>query len=543
MNAFLRILEQLILAIPSDEWLNQRFYPFKFAPNGPIELFDACIFHQDAHGAVGMAWLKCPGAEELMTFPFRIARYSTDADLSALPPWSLREATTDALFYSTWKQSVAGSGRISTMKGGTLLCRQFEAQSSFNIINLWTDNKNACTRVETQHLCKIFRILNPHQPHSVEADMLEYLNSQSHFLQHPELTTRYDLIAAQSDLKLPVAIVTRYIQSHSKLWQDLTAKIQHARYPEPLRERSSQLTWDKILDTVARLGRLLAEFHIAMTHCRDNPLINPEANAGTARDQWLDVLLHKLNQRIYLIRRLANSFPGFEKTLDALPAFANELFEKIKTSQHLGLLIRIHGHAHLGQVLIGDDGLYLVNYETDSLDDEEYRLQKQSCLKDLSATLLSLQFAWLTTERNEDFPVFRDILGADSEFGRHVIKSLENFSTPNRYKPSISELENLLIKSYLQTIAEDPAAIELLPEKPQDFEALFDLSFLMRVLKEAIRDLQNQNPRHKTDLKIISELLQSPRSKPHFESFYKTPARSPERTNMPYDYGIDSDFS
>jgi len=173
LNAFLRILEQLVTALEPAAWLRQRFYPFEKGPAGTIELFDACVFHQDANGAIGMAWLRCPGQTELMTFPFRIARYSEDGDLIVMPPWSLREATTDALFYSTWKQAVASSGNISTLRGGVLLCRQFEAQSSFNIINLWTDNKNACTRVETQHLCKIFRVLNPQQPHSVEAETLE----------------------------------------------------------------------------------------------------------------------------------------------------------------------------------------------------------------------------------------------------------------------------------------------------------------------------------------------------------------------------------
>ncbi len=543
MNAFLKILEQLLTSMLPEHWARQRFFPFPAPPSGPIELFDACVFHQDASGALGMAWLRCPGQSELMTFPFRIARYSQDGDLIMLPPWSLREASTDALFYSTWKQAFASSGRMTTMRGGALQCRQFDAQSSFNIVNLWTDNKNACTRVETQHLCKIFRVLDPNQPHSVEADMLEYLNVQNHFLQHPELTTRYDFIAANSDLQLPVAIVTRYIQSNAKLWQDLTAKIQHARYPEPMRERSSRLTWYTITETISGLGRMLAEFHIAMSHCRDNALINPEANTSAARDRWVEITQHKLNERIYLVRNLAATQHGFEKTLDDLPQFAYALFEKVRQSEHLGLLIRIHGHAHLGQVLIGEEGIYLVNYETDSLDDEEYRLQKQTCLKDLSATLLSLQFAWLTTDRSEEFPVFRDILGAQSDFGQHVIKSLENFATPVRYTPTLDELENTLVKSYLQSIAEDSTGVELLPEKPSDLESLFDLCILMRVLKETIRDLQHQNPRHKTDLKILSDLVHGKNQKPNFEPFFKSPARSPGSSKTDQNYGVDPDFS
>lgn len=524
-------------------WSRQRFYPFDGVPSGPLELFDACVFQQDANGALGMAWLRCPHDQRLLTFPFRIARYSQDGDMISLAPWSLREASTDALFYAKWKHAVTPSGRMATVRGGTLVCRQFEGQSSFNIINLWTDNKNSCTRVETQHLCKIFRIVDPQHPHSIEADVLEYLNSQNHFLQHPELTTRYDLITAHSDTPLPVAIVTRYIQSNAKLWQHLTAKIQHARYPEPMRERSSKTSWSAILDTIGKLGRLLADFHIAMTHSKNNPWIDPESNAGAAKERWSELTRRTLNQRIYTLRQLTAPHSGLEKLLENLPEYAHALFERVLQAEHLGLLIRIHGHAHLGQVLLGEEGLYLANYETDALDDEEYRVHKQSCLKDLTAALLSLQFAWLTTERSENLPVFNEILGAESEFGKHVIKSLENFSLPVRYTPKWEDLENTLIKSYLQTIAEDPTSSELLPEKASDLDALFDLCLLLRVLKESIRDIKHHNPRYKTDLKILADLTHGKLRRPVFDSFFNSPSRATGHQSESLSYPIDTDFS
>lgn len=491
-----------------------------------------------------MAWLDCPGQDELLTFPFRIARYSRDGDLVSLPPWSLREATSDALFYSNWKQAAQSAGRLPTIRGGALHCRQFEAQSSFNIINLWTDNKNACTRVETQHLCKIFRTISPNQPFSIEAEILEYLNAQNQFLQHPELTTRYDLHPANTDGRgLPVAIVTRYIQSNAKLWQQLTSQIQHARYPDPMRERSSHLSWHSILDTIGKLGRLVGEFHLAMANCRKSPLLSPEANRGEAKEKWLDCLIHKLHERIYFIRNHLPTHSISPQQITLLTEFAQNLFTKVKQSDHLGLLIRIHGHAHLGQVLVSDDGLYLVNYETDSLDDEDYRVQKQSGLKDLVALIVSLQFAWFTTERRQDMPFFGDILGIDTDYGRHVLKNLENFATPQRYQPSLDELENVLIRAYLQTISEDTAGVELLPEKKADLENLYDFCFLLRILKETMRDLKQQNPRFKTDVRILLELVEGRLSRPNFDSFFTSPSRSVIQPNEETPYGTDSEFS
>jgi predicted trehalose synthase len=544
LNAIIQILEQLLAAVPQDLWHSQRFYPFPTPPTGPITLFDACVFQQGASGALGMAWLTCPGHQELLTFPFRISRYSQDGDLIFLPPWSLREATADADFYSNWKQAAQATGRLATIRGGALHSRQFEAQSSFNIINLWTDNKNACTRVETQHLCKIFRVASPKNPYSIEAEILEYLTAQNVFLQHPELTTRYDLHPVNSDGKgIPVAIVTRYIQSNAKLWQELTAKIQHARYPEPMREYSSRVTWFSILETTGKLGRLLAEFHLAMTHSRKNQLLNPETNMGEAKEKWLETLLRQLNERIYHIRNIEPSQGISPQDCNRLADFAHDLFEKIKRTDHLGLLIRTHGHAHLGQVLVSDDGLYLVNYETDSLDDEEYRIQKQSALKDLAAMMVSLQFAWSTTERNESLPVFNEILSPESEYGQHVIRKLEKFSEPQRYAPSLIELENAFTRSYLLTIAEDASGIELLPQKNSDLENLYDFCFLLRILKETVRDLRQLNPRFKTDLKILMDHIDGRLKRPNFEAFFNSPARFSVSPDHEPPYGMDSDFS
>lgn len=535
MNAFVKILEHLLAAIPNEAWPQQRFYPFSSPPSAPAHLFDACVFHQDASGALGMAWLLFPGAHEVLTLPFRIARYSQDGDLVSLPPWSLREATSDAEFYSTWKHAAQSAGHILTMKGGALQCRQFEGQSSFNIINLWTDNKNACTRVETQHLCKIFRVASLNQPHSIEAEILEYLNEQNLFLAHPELTTRYDLRPAHSDNNavLPVAIVTRYIQSNTKLEQDLITKLQYARYPDPMRERVARQSWKSVCETVEKIGRLLAEFHIAMTKCRKNSLLNPEANRSEAKEKWLKNQLRTLNERIYFIRNHLQTIEVPLGDTDRVLHFGHDLFEKISSSDHLGLLIRIHGHSHLGQILVSDDGLYLVNYETDPMDEEEYRTQKQSGLKDIAAMALSLQVAWLSTEKKQEMHVSSNTLAHP----RITDKRSKQKNFPQRYLPSLPDLENSFFRSYLQTLAEDATSFEMLPEKKADLENLYQFSFLLRVLKETVREIKNKSPNTRTYLRMLLDIVDGRLGSPDFENLLKLPSHAGSSNSFDYNSG------
>jgi hypothetical protein len=157
--------------------------------------------------------------------------------------------------------------------------------------------------------------------------------------------------------------------------------------------------------------------------------------------------------------------------------------------------------------------------------------------------LLSLQFAWLRTERNEELPIFKEILGSENEFSKSLLRRIECVVKPLRYNPSLAELESTLVRSYLLTIAENPTGVELLPEKAADVETLFELCLLMRVLKETIRDLQNQNPHYKVDLKILAEMLEGRKAKPNFESFFNAPARSPSALQSDQNYGLGPEFS
>ena len=517
MNAFIQIISQLVEAIPESVWREQRYFPFRDLVSPRGRLFDACIFRQGASGALGFLWVEFDGTDEVLTIPFRLARYSEDGDLITLPPWSLREASADSELYEAWRRASHLRNPIPTARDGQFAHRFCNGEPALLALGIWSDSKNTCVRLESQEAYKIFRTFSPHSPQALEVEMLEYLTQQNTFLNFPRLVSVFEYSQASLH-KADIAISTKYIQNSGTLWQDFTSRIQLARYPQRMHERTAQEAWDSLVHTSELLGRLFGEFHRAMTHVREHSNLSPEINTGPRRDEWLKMIEEHTFARVNVVGYIASKIEGRGSQFSGLQNFARELLEGARKIEHLGLLIRNHGHAHLGQILLSSDQLFLLDFEADATDDFAFRSSKQTALVDVAAMQLSMKYAWHTTNRGNKANIFVDFIDAKTEFGKHVRESREHFVKPLKYEPKIQVLEQNFLRFYIQTVREESGSSELIPHEHGNFQALYSLCLFMRILKETIRDFEAGNPRFKLSLQILEDFMTPAGAKEQHES-------------------------
>ena len=508
MNAYLQVMSQLLESTPGTAWLEQPYFPFPDLKDPKARLHDLVFFEQNATGAFGLFWCVFDGYEdELLTFPFRLARYAQDGDLFSLFPWSLREASGDSELYGALRRALHIQNPLISERGGSFSHRYANGEPCLIALPIWGDMRNSCVRIDSLEAYKIFRTVDRKRPGNLEVEVLEHLNHQKDFINYPQLISVFEY-SSRDLAKAHIGFSARYIQNHGTLWHDLAVKLQHARFPQLMQESSSLDSWNQTLETAEQLGRLLAEFHGAMTRQGANAHLNPAANTGQTREKWFDIFQQRLLQRLDEV--LQTSHIVFGNTFDLSGAHAHclQLLGRLSKIDHLGLLICPHGNAHLGQILKAFDSLYLLDFEADPFDDQSFRDLKHSSLMDTASLLLSLRYCWLTTERSTMSHVFVDFIDPESDFGRTVQTQLQTYGTPHNYNPTFEEVESIFLRFYRTTVLESSRSAELIPEDADDFFVVLKGYYLLRLLKETLRDYQAGNPRARISLKILEEILQ-----------------------------------
>lgn len=506
MNAFIQIIERLVEAVSGQTWLEQSNFPFKFLENPIGYVFDACLFETSAQGAAGFLWVEYNGSSDLYVFPFRLARYSEDGDLITISPWSLRDASSDGKFYDSWRLAQKQRNPLPTAKKGTFFHKKFGGEPSFTAIGIWSDTKNTCVRIDFQVAYKIFRTIEREHPQSIEVELLTYLGNQNIFSNFAKLISVFEF-TSNSIKKSHTAIGIKYIQNNGTLFPHLVSLLHKARFPRKMKESQSEEAWSQVLELVESLGRTMGDFHKAMTLAPRGSDLMPDQTTGESKDKWLEVTSEKLYERLNKVLKMQAQYPIYSGVFYLLPGFIEKIIDQIKLADDLGLRIRNHGNIHLGQFLIGKDGLVLLDYESDNFDDPSYRRFKQPCLKDVASMLVSLRFAWYFTERKYYASLTDGSENIEIKIGNVNPKKISEIVLPEKYQPNLKEIEILFFKFYNHSLEENIGSSQLRPRNLDIAHGLFNFCFLMRILKEIIRDSNEGNPRPRIWLHILQDFI------------------------------------
>lgn len=500
-NAFLEIVAQLIEAVPPTAWEQHRNFPDRLRTSERAVLFDALLFTQGAHGALGFLWLKFPPHPELYVFPFRLARYSEDGDLISLPPWSLREAANDREFFEAWRRAQMQRNPLLTDSGAEFHARACGGEPSLVTLDLWSRSTDTFVRVDSQEAYKIFRLVDPDAPMSREVEVLEYLTNQDGFLQFPKLIQVFEFRSGYFP-RAHAAMSMKYLQNQGTLWIRLVPLLRAARFPKRGQELRAKQAAQVIRQQMENLGRLVAEFHRAMMRAKGHRTLAPEINTESSRLAYLAVMEQKTNERLAEVLQAAQESGDCPELVSGLGGLTQQMFARFKTLADFGVRIRIHGNLHLGQILISNDVPLLVDFESDFLDESFYLDLKQPALKDIAATLVSLRLAWLRAEGSQ-----QDELLFPSLHIEEVKNHQGSLGTPTISE--LAELETIFLRFYTNLVFEDANTSELLPPNEDDSDLTLDLFLLLRMFKEVVRDARTRNPRVRTSLRLLSEFAAS----------------------------------
>jgi len=196
-------------------------------------------------------------------------------------------------------------------------------------------------------------------------------------------------------------IAQGYLNNQGDAWEWTQNNLERAVRDELEATRSEQAQHYNALEELkafaAMLGQRLGEMHVALAGNTDNPDFAARPSDEKDAAAWSKSIKAQVERALYLLEQHKDSFtddalPKVDELLgrrDALLAQVDSLAQRAVG----GLVMRVHGDLHLGQVLVVQGDAYLIDFEGEPARPLEERRGKYSPYKDVSGVLRSFDYA------------------------------------------------------------------------------------------------------------------------------------------------------
>jgi trehalose synthase-fused probable maltokinase len=202
------------------------------------------------------------------------------------------------------------------------------------------------------------------------------------------------LWASGNDAPSPLALVQPFLHNSTEGWalsltslRDLYANAEAIGDADAAARRATVDDQDAAFIAEAeRLGQVVAEMHLALAGKLPGPAMAPAPLTAATLTRWADTMTTELDAL------LARGDP----VLDPLRQVRDKVvarFDQIQTLPPGGLLIRVHGDLHLGQLLRVDTGWIVLDFEGEPDRTPAQRRELSSPLRDVAAMLRSFDYA------------------------------------------------------------------------------------------------------------------------------------------------------
>jgi trehalose synthase-fused probable maltokinase len=242
-------------------------------------------------------------------------------------------------------------------------------------------------------ILKAFRKLEPGVHPELEVG--RFLTEVASFPNVPRLLGSIEHVASSDGTRTALCVLQSLIRDAEDGWEHVTDRLGH------LSNRSGSDS--DLIGLAQRLGQRTAELHHAFAVPTDNPDFAPDPVSKDWLSRWADAVLRSLESVSEKARSSENHSDSNRRLLGELAARKNELAERIRAlipKTMNASLTRLHGDFHLGQILVANDDVIIVDFEGEPMRPLADRRQKHLPLRDIAGMLRSFDYARAATVRN-----------------------------------------------------------------------------------------------------------------------------------------------
>ncbi|XSG81346.1 MAG: maltose alpha-D-glucosyltransferase [Methyloligella sp. ZOD6] len=258
------------------------------------------------------------------------------------------------------------------------------------------EQSNTCMVIGREVMVKIYRHLRSGiQP---ELEMSRYL-SQADFPNAPALLgcmEHVDEDGNETALAAAFANIPNQGDGWTVVVNALDRELEEATFAgenRPVEEDGTPYS----LSLIETIGRRTAELHRTLAANTEDPAFAPEPVSEEDLTAWVDTLNTRANHVFDLLRRVEHTLEEHSRgPIDHLIGMRGEFLEKLgrlMPRASRSQKIRLHGDYHLGQVLIAQDDIFIVDFEGEPAKSLEERRTKAPPARDIASMLRSFDYA------------------------------------------------------------------------------------------------------------------------------------------------------
>jgi trehalose synthase-fused probable maltokinase len=300
------------------------------------------------------------------------------------------------------KTFVGGLGQIKTKASGEL----HNGRSSMDGLRgrlLKSEQSNSSIRYGDKLILKLFRKLS--EGVNPELEMGEFLTTRAHFKHIPPVLgsmTYYQNGGGEFSL----AVLQEFVPNDGDAWnytlkQFAAFHVKATGSPNldvNLRAREIPDEWlGPYLNDATKLGEITAEMHLALASDDRNPDFAIENWSELRQRESVAQRCDGARQIFELLRRNILRLPqSLRAEAEAIAARENEVTQVFKSAlggNFGGMIMRVHGDYHLGQVLHTPSDFVVIDFEGEPARPIAERRAKQSPLKDVAGMMRSFDYA------------------------------------------------------------------------------------------------------------------------------------------------------
>ncbi|MEO8281542.1 MAG: putative maltokinase, partial [Ideonella sp.] len=314
----------------------------------------------------------------------------------------LADAMADEAFCRTLVEAIgqqhetkADKGRFLFRRGASFAALVGDALAEPTLpLHRLTNSSNSVSLLGDKLFLKAYRRMQPGV--GLELEMGRFLTDVVNFKHCVPVAGSVQYVDADGSL-WTLALLQAQVANQGDAWQFAVEQLKRLLEASAEADGGSREGIEPMVDRAQVLASRIAELHIALARRTGDAGFDPEPVQAEDLQRWGTAIRAEALATLKLLENAQAGWPAASAALAKRILAAREaLLERIDalaTSAPVGLLTRLHGDLHLGQVLITRDDFLLIDFEGEPTRSLEERRAKQSALRDVAGMLRSFDYA------------------------------------------------------------------------------------------------------------------------------------------------------